>query len=474
MLESPLPASLPAGSGLALYCSGTAHGSSGRVQAVELLVGDVRHDLNAVAMPRFDMPFRRSGFWGVIAVRAPDTEGALILRVQARTEDGARELVEIGRIDVAPTPDGTTSSQSNLPRDGAPELIAICMGTFEPQPALLEAQLDSLRSQTDSAWVCVISDDHSSAESYAMLESLVGDDERFVLSRASKRIGFYRNFERALTLAPPWAELIAFCDQDDVWYPDKLTVLRAAIGHAGLVYSDQRLVNADGRIIRETMWSGRSNNHSSLASLLMANSVTGASCLFRREVAKRALPFPDSPGIEFHDHWLALVALASGQIRYVDRPLYDYIQHDRAVLGKTKPPHETSWAWRRQPRVSRWRAAYFLAYVPGQVRAKTLLLRCADQLTPAQRRGLERYLAAERSLMALAWLLLRPLRAVWGQNETLATEWELARGVLWRRVAGAVARIPRLPERLLLDCRFPDPPHFEYRRLQRWRARARG
>ena len=38
---------------------------------------------------------------------------------------------------------------------------------------------------------------------------------RFVVSRSPRRLGFYRNFERALRLAPPGAPLIALCDQDD-------------------------------------------------------------------------------------------------------------------------------------------------------------------------------------------------------------------------------------------------------------------
>ena len=39
------------------------------------------------------------------------------------------------------------------------------------------------------------------------------------------------------------------------------------------------------------------------------------------------------PGVPYHDHWLALVALAGGDLAYVDRPLYDYVQHRAAVQG---------------------------------------------------------------------------------------------------------------------------------------------
>ena len=121
------------------------------------------------------------------------------------------------------------------------------MATFEPEPALFATQIESLRRQTDTEWVCVVSDDCSGPEHVAAIERVLDGDPRFVLARGDRRLGFYRNFERAIGLAPPEAELIALCDQDDRWQPDKLAVLRDALGGAGLVFSDQRLVDAGGQ-----------------------------------------------------------------------------------------------------------------------------------------------------------------------------------------------------------------------------------
>lgn len=400
-----------------------------------------------------------SGFWGIVPIEAGPGQETIVLDAEFRARRSGGERVELGRIAVTPA----AAHQHHHQRPGGHELIAICMGTFNPDPDLLRAQIDSLRNQSDTNWTCVISDDHSDPERFELLLELLSGDDRFSVSRAPQRIGFYRNFERALELAPPEAELIALSDQDDVWRPNKLATLRLALGPATLVYSDQRLVDERGALLRETMWRGRANNWTSMGSMLIANTVTGAAALFRRPVADAALPFPDSPGIEFHDHWIALVALASGELRFVPEPLYDYVQHEAAVLGKIA----TTGA--RRARGNSWRAAYFLGHVPAKVRAHTLLVRLAPQMEEAKRRALERYLAVDRSALALAWLLLRPIRSLLGGNETLGTEWELARGVLWFRLARILAHSPF--ERLLLDARFPDPPHFEQRRLQRWRAR---
>jgi len=339
--------------------------------------------------------------------------------------------------------------------------------TFEPDPALFATQIESLRSQTDSEWVCILSDDCSAPEHVAAIERVLDGDPRFVLVRNDRRLGFYRNFERAIGLAPPEAELIALCDQDDRWQPDKLAVLRDALGGAGLVFSDQRLVDAGGHVLRTTMWEGRRNNHSDLASLLVANSVTGAATLFSREIARLALPFPDSPGLQFHDHWIGLVALAAGDVTYVDRPLYDYVQHPGAVFGEVSSKRPA----RVRSLLRGGRGAYFLGYVPRVVQAEALIARCGERLTPDKRRALTRFVEAERRPGAFAWLALRPLRALAGRNETLGSESELARGVVWRHVVAWVATLGEHAGRRLGDTRFPDPLAFEQRRLRRWRAR---
>ena len=160
------------------------------------------------------------------------------------------------------------------------------MATFNPPPALLGRQLDSIRAQTHPNWICLISDDNSSPESFADLERAVEGDPRFVVSRSPERLHFYRNFERALGLAPLDADYVAMADQDDFWHPDKLETLLAEIGSDQLAYSDARIIDRQGELISDTYWSIRRPNHDDLSSLLMANSVTGAASLLKREAAR--------------------------------------------------------------------------------------------------------------------------------------------------------------------------------------------
>lgn len=412
----------------------------------------------------------RSGFWITVPLQGRERPGSIELTLSARLRGGSEQSAQLGTIEVVP---------AQAPPEHPPPYrggrIAICMATFEPDPELFRAQVESLQGQTDDNWVCVISDDCSAPSYFDAIRELVAGDDRFTLHRAAHNVGFYRNFERALGLAPPDAELIALCDQDDRWYPHKLSALRTALGEAGLVYSDQRLVDSAGTVLRETMWEGRRTNHTDLASLLVANTITGAATLFRREIADLALPFPETPGLQFHDHWLGLVALAAGDVAYVDEPLYDYVQHADAVFGNvTSPPPPVAHRARGTlaSHLRGGRSAYFLGYLARAVQAETLLVRCADVLTPRKRRVLDRFLAAEGSVAALVWLTARSLRPLWGRNETLGSELELTHALLWRRGLVLGARGTRAPGRRPLDATFPGKMAFEQRRIKRWRSGA--
>lgn len=488
--ERPLPMSLPVGTSTAVFCAGVCFHPDDRISDLAIVVDGRRHAPAAFGMPRPDVwredPDRgddryHSGFWGTVPIPARDRPGTVEIGVVARLSSGRELTTPIGAVEVVSKP--TTPTTSATPGRPGPGLIAICMATFEPDISLLSAQIESLKAQTDDRWICLISDDCSRADHLAEIVRVVGDDSRFSISQSDTRLGFYRNFERALRMVPAEAELVALCDQDDRWQRDKLRTLRESIGDSILAYSDLRLVEADGTVLRQTLWRERRNDCENMASMLVANTITGAAMLFRREMIEFALPFPDTPGFQFHDHWLAVVALATGEIAYVSQPLYDYVQHAGAVFGDVThgPNHEPHSAIRKvaerlqRPGVrdASWRAAYFYGYLAREVQAQVVLARCGARLSPSKRRALTRFVACNSSALALAWLAGRSARRMFGRTETLGTEIELAQGLVWKRLAQTRARTLRRPLGALSDASFPPPQSFSQKRLRRWRARVR-
>jgi glycosyltransferase involved in cell wall biosynthesis len=473
-LDRALPRTLPAGCSTSIFCVGACFHPQERIEQLEILTGGVAHKPAAFGMPRPDLAALRvpgtpdavyhSGFWATVPLRTPQSPGTVELRILARLANGVDVTCPIGAIDViAPEPPPICAAEPDRP---GPGLIAVCMATFEPDLSLFAVQVQSLRDQTDERWICLISDDCSSDQRFEQIQEVVGGDRRFAVARADHRLGFYGNFERALSMVPPEAELVALCDQDDRWYPEKLAVLRRSLGRSVLVYSDQRLVAADGALLRDSLWRGRRNNHDNLASMLVANTITGAATLFRRDLLEVALPFPDTPGFQFHDHWLAVAALAAGDVAYVERPLYDYVQHRGAVFGdvthgRADPDGKTR---------SSFRAAYFYGYLSREVQAQVLLTRCARLLSPRKLRALRLFIGCDSSIAALAWLAARPLRGLVGRTETLGTEVELVQGIVWKRLTAARAR-GRKAGGPFSDASLPPLASFSQKRLRRWRAR---
>jgi glycosyltransferase involved in cell wall biosynthesis len=465
-LDTAVPGPLELGRGNALFALGSCDAQDGRSGRLEIDVAGRRSPVMAEGMPRLDGTAYRSGFWAIVPLPAELGPGSVELRLVATAAGGAERAASLAELELVQRP---PEHAREAERSAS---IAICMATHNPDAGLFAAQIDSIRAQSESDWICLISDDASGADAVAAMKEVIGEDPRFRISRSDRRLGFYRNFERALGMAPASAELVAIADQDDRWRPEKLAALREAIAGRCLAYSDQRVVGRNGTVVSETYWTSRRNNHTDLTSLLIANTVTGAACMLRRELLDDALPFPPAPGEPYHDHWLALVALCTGGIAYVDRPLYDYVQHRGAALGhtgaNTVPGRGALAPLRRLLRGERpavgWRSLYFYEYCRLALFSTVLLLRCGERMGEGRRRELESFLRADRSAAGAARLGVRSGRSLWGRNETLGAERRLAAGLLWRRL------LPLLPEpigrRAAHDTAFPDRTPREMREAE--------
>jgi O-antigen biosynthesis protein len=334
-------------------------------------------------------------------------------------------------------------------------LVAICLATFEPDPVLVAGQVASIRAQTHSNFVCIVSDDASSSAAFAVLEELCAEDDRFTLHRSDTRLGFYRNFERALSLVPAQVDFVAFSDQDDVWHTDKLDVLIdvASGASANLTYADMNIVSEHGQLLAQSYWTDRRNNWTDLGSLLLINTVTGAASLFRRELLNDALPFPRATGEAYHDHWIACLALALGTIAFVNRPLHDYVQHGSNIVGRHEPlPREfkggllnAARRFVRNPR-RRWantvghaRRYYEEEVVPREVFARELERRLDGRIAREKVAVVKHVARMSSSPASLAWLLARSARDVRGESETLGIENQLIKGILWNYAQRAKA-----------------------------------
>ena len=134
--------------------------------------------------------------------------------------------------------------------------------------------------------------------------------------------------------APGDADFIALCDQDNVWRPDKIETLLAAFRpNQQLIFSDARVMDEGGRVLVRVVLVLLPEQLHRPATLMVDNTITGAASLFRTSLLAEILLFPKQVGAAFHDHWIGLVAPLKGDIGYVDRALYNYVQHATGVIG---------------------------------------------------------------------------------------------------------------------------------------------
>ena len=257
-LEILPPRTIAVGRGNAFVIGGYCYHPEFPTRGLSVRVGGTRQHVERARLPRDDVYARvnpddpvaaiayRSGFVALVDLAPVEQPERLEIELILTLEDGDEVIAPAGWTDVEPEL-AAPSDHSPPPSPGhAGPLVSICMATYEPPDDLLRIQLESIREQTHENWVCVISDDHSSEGSVDRLRELTGGDSRFVVSRSPERLGFYRNFERALAMAPAEAEFVTLCDQDDRWHPDKLERLIGGIGGAQLAYSDARIVSPDG------------------------------------------------------------------------------------------------------------------------------------------------------------------------------------------------------------------------------------
>ena len=455
-LDVPLPNELYLGRGTVLPLRGWCYSQDALLRSLDVLVGDVttpvpnhswgRTDVFMEQCPAFDHSGNSllSGF--ECALPFPDAMAGREMEVTLRATLDNGQVVErpLGRIQLRAGHDAKPTAV-NWPGQGP--RVAVCMATYNSPVELFQAQVASLQAQTHTNWVCIVTDDNTPNEQWDRVRLAVKGDERFVLFQSRARLNFYDNFQNALNRVPADADFVALCDQDDVWRADKIETLLAAFQDGQqLVFSDARVVDGDGAVLSETFWDTRRNNYTDLPALMVANTVTGAASLFRASLLADVLPFPRQVGPAFHDHWIALVALVKGGIGYVDRPLYDYVQHKTGVIGHnyyqgtgTLSAIATLVRATRRPREVTTVAAQLLkqaaddyAFVAQKVvLARTLLLRNPG-LPPGQRAVLERFARYDTSMRAAFDEKVAALRA---RRRTLNLE-----GLLLWSMAGARLR----------------------------------
>jgi glycosyltransferase involved in cell wall biosynthesis len=207
-------------------------------------------------------------------------------------------------------------------------LISIVLATYNGAK-FLRTQLDSVLQQDYPNIEIIVSDDHSSDDTVAIVESYRQSNSTIQLVCSTTNQGYIKNFEQGCKLAK--GEYVALCDQDDQWHPEKISKLYAAIGDASLVYANSVLCNEQMEPIGVTIADRVTcKDFSSPLEQAIFCRIYGHAMLIRHTFLQQIFPFPT---IIPHDWWIAYSATLHGGIRYIPDQLAWYRQHSNNVFG---------------------------------------------------------------------------------------------------------------------------------------------
>lgn len=225
--------------------------------------------------------------------------------------------------------------------------ISVALCTFNGARYLPD-QLASLETQERMPDELVVCDDGSTDDTLQVLEDFATRapfSVRVICN--AETLGPTKNFEKAIRLSE--GEIIALCDQDDVWRPGRLARAAEAFGadpQIGITFSDADLLDETGAPLDGRLWDAvrftpelrrRVERQGLLPTALRKDVVTGATMSFRAELRERICPIPEA---WHHDAWTALICAFISDHRMFPEPLIRYRVHTSQEVGVYQGPED--------------------------------------------------------------------------------------------------------------------------------------
>ena len=224
--------------------------------------------------------------------------------------------------------------------------ISIAMATYNGEK-YIETQLSSLLRQTRPPDEVIIQDDCSTDKTPDMVRGFIAEHglSSWHFAANEKNQGFVGNFRTALRLAT--GDLIALCDQDDEWYPEKLAAVESVFARtpdARAVNTSFDFIDREGKVIPASP-EKRTANHNlirrrltpgelapvTFPEVIASNISPGCTLTVTRALAREYLARTE--GVLPHDWELNLCAARRGGLYFYNVPLIGYRIHGDNAIG---------------------------------------------------------------------------------------------------------------------------------------------
>jgi glycosyltransferase involved in cell wall biosynthesis len=272
--------------------------------------------------------------------------------------------------------------------------VAVLLSTYNGEQ-YLAAQLDSLASQELVSVELFVRDDGSTDNSIDIIRRYAERWPTLANLGSSPNIRPAASFMELIRSTPTDFDYYAFCDQDDVWCPRKLsyaveTLTELKADTPGLYCSLATCVDNDLNAFGSTSFRGKGDfEHLMFASIVLGNTV-----VMNRAAMDLVRSRTPGTAVIMHDWWCALVVSAFGKVVADPRMTLLYRQHHGNTVG-TAPGRIAGLlvqlkVFLRNPR----------AFYPIHAQVAEFLRLYGDQLGPAERKTAEALVRSRRSVGA--------------------------------------------------------------------------
>ena len=297
--------------------------------------------------------------------------------------------------------------------------VSVVIPAYNAAP-FIEKTLDSVAAQTYRDFELVVTDDGSSdgtaevVDAYLKRSGLAGRCVR----QENKKIAAARNTAMRAALAP----FIALLDHDDLWRPDKLSVVMAEFSRspeAGLICHNEDIVK-EGRLLR-TSKNGPGGPDLYERLLFGGNALSPSASVFRKDLALSIGGFRENPEfntVEDYDFWMRLSRVTPfvfldqvlGEYQVVERAASRRVQYHHASLEALLRDHLKSYFGDRPGLLATLRARRRLSAVYRSALGALMENREAPDLRKdyAVKMLRECPLEPKNLTRALQWLIRRP------------------------------------------------------------------
>jgi glycosyltransferase involved in cell wall biosynthesis len=230
------------------------------------------------------------------------------------------------------------------------ETISVALCTYNGT-RFLQEQLASLQAQECLPEELVVCDDRSTDNTVELLESFARTAPFPVRIHVNQEnLGSTRNFDRAMRLCA--GSFIAFCDQDDIWHPKRLSECARVLRddpRLGMVFSNGELIDDTGTRLPGRLWDKFTFDRAirerirrgDMLPLVRYRFVTGATMMFRSALRDYLCP---AAGEWLHDGWIAALIACMAGVSFLDQPLIRYRIHAQQQVGTGTGPRKRPFA----------------------------------------------------------------------------------------------------------------------------------